>query len=463
MFLSRTLLRRHSVLPGFGLALGFTLLYLSLIVLIPLSAAFLKTFTHDLGGVLGGRGRAARAGLVPADLRRLACSRRCVNAVFGLIVAWVLVRYEFPGKRVVDALVDLPFALPTAVAGIALTALYARNGWIGQLLEPLGIKVAFTPLGVLVALIFIGLPFVVRTVQPVLEDLEQELEEAAATLGATPLADLHARDLPDRCSPALLTGFALAFARALGEYGSVIFIAGNMPMVSEITPLLIITKLEQYDYAGATAIAVVMLLVSFVLLLAINVLQAWTRSAAGGAEHERRRHHAAASHAARAAAARASRATAEPAWVRRAADRRRARLPRRCSCSCRWSRCSSRRFRRAAASTSRRSPSPMRCSAIRLTLLAAAHRGAAEPGVRRRRGLGDRQVRLPRQEPADHADRPAVLGLAGDRRPDLRAAVRRAGLVRRRGCATTTSRSSSRCPASCWRPSSSPSRSSRAS
>src|SRR5690349_18823100 len=199
-----------------------------------------------------------------------------VNAVFGLLVAWVLVRYRFPGKRIVDALVDLPFALPTAVAGIALTALYATNGWIGRLLEPLGIQIAFTPLGVFVALTFIGLPFVVRTVQPVLEDAEAELEEAAATLGASRWQTFTRVILPT-IFPALLTGFALAFARAVGEYGSVIFIAGNMPMVSEITPLLIITKLEQYDYAGATAIAVVMLVISFALLLLINALQWWGR------------------------------------------------------------------------------------------------------------------------------------------------------------------------------------------
>jgi sulfate transport system permease protein len=203
-----------------------------------------------------------------------------INVVFGGIVAWVLVRYQFPGKRFVDALVDLPFALPTAVAGITLTALYSSNGWIGKYLEPLGIKVAFTPLGVVIALTFIGLPFVVRTVQPVLEDAERELEEAAASLGASPWTTFTRVILPG-IVPALLTGFALAFARATGEYGSVVFIAGNMPMVSEITPLFIITKLEQYDYTGATAIAVVMLIVSFLLLLAINLLQAWTRKRAG--------------------------------------------------------------------------------------------------------------------------------------------------------------------------------------
>lgn len=267
--------RTHSVLPGFGLALGFTLLYLSLIVLIPLSAAFFKTFALTWAEFW----EAVTAPRVLASYRLTfgaSLAAALVNAVFGLVVAWVLVRYRFPGKRLVDALVDLPFALPTAVAGIALTALYAANGWIGQLFEPFGIKIAFTPLGVFVALTFIGLPFVVRTVQPVLEDVEPELEEAAATLGASRLQTFVKIILPT-VFPALLTGFALAFARAVGEYGSVIFIAGNMPMVSEITPLLIITKLEQYDYAGATALAVVMLAISFVLLLLINLSQWWAR------------------------------------------------------------------------------------------------------------------------------------------------------------------------------------------
>lgn len=279
MFLSRTLLRRHSVLPGFDLALGFTLLYLSFIVLIPLSAAFLKTFTMTWPAFL----EAVATPRVVASYRLTfgaSFAAALVNAFFGLIIAWVLVRYEFPFKRVVDALVDLPFALPTAVAGIALTALYAGNGWIGQYLALVGIKVSFTPLGVFVALTFIGLPFVVRTLQPVLEDMQKELEEAAATLGATRW-QTFTRVIFPIISPALLTGFALAFARALGEYGSVIFIAGNMPMVSEITPLLIITKLEQYDYTGATAIAVVMLLAAFVMLLTINMLQAWTRKRQG--------------------------------------------------------------------------------------------------------------------------------------------------------------------------------------
>jgi sulfate transport system permease protein len=274
--LSRTLLKRHSVLPGFDLALGFTLLYLSFIVLIPLSAAFLKTATLTWPAfwdvVTSPRVLASYRLTFGASL-----AAGVLNAFFGLIVAWVLVRYSFPAKRLIDALVDLPFALPTAVAGIALTALYAQNGWIGQYLP---FKVSFTPLGVLVALTFIGLPFVVRTLQPVLEDLQQELEEAAATLGATRWQTFRLVILPI-LTPALLTGFALAFARALGEYGSVIFIAGNMPMVSEITPLLIITKLEQYDYTGATAIAVVMLVAAFVLLLGINALQAWTRARQG--------------------------------------------------------------------------------------------------------------------------------------------------------------------------------------
>ncbi len=276
MVFSRLLLKRHSVLPGFDLALGFTLLYLSLVVLIPLSAAFLKTFTLTWGAFW----EAVSSPRVLASYRLTfgaSLAAALVNAVFGFIVAWVLVRYHFTGKRVVDALVDLPFALPTAVAGIALTALYAQNGWIGQWLP---FKVAFTPLGVFVALTFIGLPFVVRTVQPVLEDLHQELEEAAATLGANRWQTFSRVILPI-VAPALLTGFALAFARALGEYGSVIFIAGNMPMISEITPLLIVTKLEQYDYAGATAIAVVMLVAAFALLLIINLLQAWARRRQG--------------------------------------------------------------------------------------------------------------------------------------------------------------------------------------
>jgi sulfate/thiosulfate transport system permease protein len=267
--------KQHSVLPGFNLALGFTVVYLSLIVLIPLSAAFIRTsaltWPEFWAVVTTPRVVASYQLTFGASF-----AAALVNAVFGLLVAWVLVRYRFPGKKLVDALVDLPFALPTAVAGIALTALYASNGWIGQYFEPLGIKIAFTPIGIFVALTFIGLPFVVRTVQPVLEDIESELEEAAATLGANRL-QTFSRVIFPTLFPALMTGFALAFARAIGEYGSVIFIAGNMPMVSEITPLLIITKLEQYDYAGATALAVVMLVISFVMLLIINLLQWWSR------------------------------------------------------------------------------------------------------------------------------------------------------------------------------------------
>ena len=274
-------LKRPSVLPGFNLALGYTLLYLSLIVLVPLSAAFIKTAGLSWGAFWS----AVATPRVVASYKLsfgAALIGATVNAVFGLLVAWVLVRYTFPGKRIVDALVDLPFALPTAVAGIALTAIYAENGWLGKPLAALGIKVAFAPLGVLVALTFIGLPFVVRTVQPVLEDLEREVEEAAASLGASRW-QTFARVIFPYLLPALVTGFALAFARAVGEYGSVIFIAGNLPLKTEITPLLIVTKLEQYDFAGATALAVVMLVASFVLLLAINLLQWWAarRSGAG--------------------------------------------------------------------------------------------------------------------------------------------------------------------------------------
>ena len=271
--------RAERVLPGFGLSLGFTLAYLSLIVLIPLSAVFIKS-----------AGMGWQAFLDAATSPRVLASYRlsfgasllaaAINVVFGLILAWSLVRYTFPGRKLVDALIDLPFALPTAVAGIALTAIYARNGWVGQLLEPMGIHIAFTPLGILVALTFIGLPFIVRTVQPIIEDLDAEFEEAAASLGANRLQTVRRVVFP-ALLPALLTGFALAFARAVGEYGSVIFIAGNIPFVSEITPLMIITKLEQYDYEGATAVASVMLIVSFVLLLIINGLQAWTSRRTG--------------------------------------------------------------------------------------------------------------------------------------------------------------------------------------
>ena len=266
-------------LPGFGLSLGYTLTWLSLVVLIPLAAVFIKTSSLTLEQfwhvtttprVLASYRLTFGASLLAAG----------INAVFGLLLAWSLVRYTFPGKKLVDSLVDLPFALPTAVAGISLTALWAGNGWLGKISEPLGIKVAFSPLGVLVALVFIGLPFVVRTVQPVLEDLEIEIEEASSSLGADRWQTFRLVVFPT-LYPALLTGFALAFARAVGEYGSVIFIAGNIPMVSEITPLMIITKLEQYDYAGATAIASVMLVASFILLIAINSLQAWTAKRTG--------------------------------------------------------------------------------------------------------------------------------------------------------------------------------------
>jgi sulfate transport system permease protein len=266
------------VLPGFGLSLGFTLAYLSLIVLVPLAAVFIKTATLSFSEfwAIVSTPRVVATYRLSFGASLLAAA---INVVFGVLLAWSLVRYSFPGKKLIDALVDLPFALPTAVAGISLTALYAKNGWLGQYLEPLGIKVAFTPLGVLVALVFIGLPFVVRTVQPVLEDLDVEFEEAAASLGATRWQTVYRVVIPTLL-PAILTGFALAFARAVGEYGSVIFIAGNLPMVSEITPLIIITKLEQYDYVGATAVAAVMLVASFILLLLINALQAWTRRSA---------------------------------------------------------------------------------------------------------------------------------------------------------------------------------------
>ena len=270
---------RPRVLPGFRLTLGYTLAYLSLLVLIPLAAVFLKTAELSLAEFWN----VVTAPRVVASYKLsfgMSLLAAAINAVFGLLLAWALVRYSFPGKKLVDALVDLPFALPTAVAGISLTALYAKNGWIGQFLEPLGIQVAFKPLGVLVALVFIGLPFVVRTVQPILEDLDTELEEAATSLGAQRWQAFRHVILPI-VFPALLTGFALAFARAVGEYGSVIFIAGNLPMVSEITPLMIITKLEQYDYTGATAIATVMLILSFTLLLIINGLQAWTAKRTG--------------------------------------------------------------------------------------------------------------------------------------------------------------------------------------
>ncbi|MCA0755516.1 sulfate ABC transporter permease subunit CysT [Paenibacillus sp. N4] len=263
--------KSRNILPGFGLSLGFTLFYLSVIVLIPLAAVFFRTaelsWSEFWSTVTSARVIASyKVSFLTSFFAGF------INAVFGLLIAWVLVRYRFPGKKLIDSLVDLPFALPTAVAGIALTAIYAPNGWIGSLLEPLGVKVAYSPIGITIALIFIGLPFVVRTVQPVLQDMEKETEEAAVMLGAYRLRTFWKVVLPE-LAPALLTGFALAFARGIGEYGSVVFISGNMPLKTEITPLLIMTKLEQYDYAGATAIALVMLIVSFLMLLIINLLQ----------------------------------------------------------------------------------------------------------------------------------------------------------------------------------------------
>ncbi len=272
--------KKYNVLPGFGLSLGYTLVYLSVLILIPLGGMLLKTSQLGLDQFWS----------IATSERALASYRvtfgaaaigALLNAFFGLIVAWVLVRYPFPGKRLVDAFVDLPFALPTAVAGITLATLYSSNGWIGQYLDPLGIKVAYTPLGIVVALTFIGLPFVVRTLQPVIEDVEPEVEEAAATLGASRWQTFRRVIFP-AIFPALLTGTTLAFSRAVGEYGSVIFIAGNMPLVSEITPLLIVSKLEQYDYLGATALAVVMLAISFLMLLAINLLQWWAANRGKG-------------------------------------------------------------------------------------------------------------------------------------------------------------------------------------
>lgn len=267
--------RTPSVIPGFGLTLGFSLVYLTLIILIPLSGLAWRSaslgFT-DFFAIATDR-RTLKALEISFGASLIAA---LVNVVFGTIVAWVLVRYRFPGRRIVDAMVDLPFALPTAVAGIALTTLYAPNGWIGSLLAPLGIKVAYTPLGIVIALIFIGLPFVVRTVQPVMEEIDREVEEAAATLGADRFQTIR-RVLAPGLTPAIVTGFALAFARAVGEYGSVIFIAGNLPYVSEIAPLLIVIRLEEYDYAGATAVAAIMLVIAFAMLLVINLLQAWSR------------------------------------------------------------------------------------------------------------------------------------------------------------------------------------------
>lgn len=268
--------RKPSVLPGFGLAMGFTIFYLSVIVLIPLSGLFIKTATMDINSFFS----------TITDSRVVASYRvsfftalvaALINSFFGLIVAWVLVRYNFPFRKLIDALVDLPFAMPTAVAGIALAAICAPQGWIGQFFEPLGIKIAFNTVGITIALIFVGLPFVVRTIEPILEDMDKEIEEAAASLGASRLQTFTKIIIPN-ILPALLTGFAMSFARGLGEYGSVIFIAGNMPMVSEIVPLVIVTKLEQYDYAGATAIALVMLIASFLMLFVINILQKWSGS-----------------------------------------------------------------------------------------------------------------------------------------------------------------------------------------
>jgi len=270
-------LKSPSIIPGFGVTLGFTLAYLAIIVIIPLSGLFFTAatvswseFWHTISSE-----RVLHSYKISFGISLLAA---LINTFFGLILAWVLARYKFFGKRIIDAMVDLPFALPTAVAGIALAALYAPGGWIGQFFAPLGIKIAFTPLGILIALVFVGLPFVVRTVEPVLQDMEKELEEAAASLGANRLQTFWQIILPS-ILPALLTGFAMSFARGLGEYGSVIFIAGNIPKVSEIVPLLIVIKLEQYDYAGATAIAAVMLVASFILLFIINWLQKWAASA----------------------------------------------------------------------------------------------------------------------------------------------------------------------------------------
>jgi sulfate/thiosulfate transport system permease protein len=272
--------RQKSALPGFGLTLGFTLTYLGLVVLLPLSTIFVKS--SGLGWHAFWEAVTSSRVVASYRLSFLASLiAAAVNSVFGVLVAWVLVRYKFPGRRLMDALVDLPFALPTAVAGIALTTLYAPSGWMGSRLVPLGIQVAYAPLGVMLALTFIGLPFVVRTVQPVLQDLDADIEEAAASLGAT-RGQIFWKVLLPMLAPAILTGFALAFARAIGEYGSVVFISGNMPMKTEIAPLLIMTKLEQFDYAGATAIAVVMLVASFALLLAINVLQWLGRRQAAG-------------------------------------------------------------------------------------------------------------------------------------------------------------------------------------
>ena len=267
--------KRSSVLPGFGVTLGYTLLYLGLLVLLPLGALVVKASGIGLGGIAAAatEPRVAAALTTSFSISLLAAG---VASLFGLLIAWVLTRYDFPGRKLVDAIVDLPFALPTAVAGIALAALYAPNGWVGSFLEPLGIKVAYTPLGIFIALVFIGLPFAVRTVQPLIAEIERELEEASATLGASRWRTLRSVLLPPLL-PGVLTGFALAFARAVGEYGSVIFIAGNLPYISEIAPLLIVIKLSEYDYTGATVIATIMLAISFSALLLINLIQAWSR------------------------------------------------------------------------------------------------------------------------------------------------------------------------------------------
>jgi sulfate transport system permease protein len=277
---ARRLKRNRSVIPGFGLTMGLTLAWLSLIVLIPLSTVFIRSAGMGWADFLAA-GFSPRAVAAYTVSFGTAFAAALVNAVFGLLTAWVIVRYDFPGKRVVNALIDLPFALPTAVAGIALTAIYAGNGWVGQFFEPFGIQLAYTPVGITLALIFIGLPFIVRSVEPVLEDMSAEVEEAALSLGANS-RQVFARVILPAILPSLLTGFALAFARGVGEYGSVIFIAGNMPFKSEIAPLLIITQLEQYDYAGATAIATVMLVASFAVLLFINLIQAWSRRRMNG-------------------------------------------------------------------------------------------------------------------------------------------------------------------------------------
>jgi sulfate transport system permease protein len=267
--------RQPSVIPGFGLTFGFTLTYLTLIVLIPLAGLGFRSAALGWSGIwaIASDERVIQALKISFTTSLIAAA---VNVVFGVICAWVLVRYRFPGRRILDAIVDLPFALPTAVAGIALTALYAPNGWIGQFLAPYSIRLAYTPTGIVIALIFIGLPFVVRTVQPVMEEISREVEEAAATLGASRLQTIYRVILPG-LAPAILTGFALAFGRAVGEYGSVIFIAGNIPYVSEIAPLLIVIRLEEYNYAGATTVALIMLVFAFAVLLAINLIQAWSR------------------------------------------------------------------------------------------------------------------------------------------------------------------------------------------